>query len=198
MYRSFRIDDMNNSRKSCMPPAASLQFAGCLGGRLAALLAPGWRRPASRAARRRGRRGTAAIEFALASPLMLTMIGGLFDFGHAEYARIALASAVSAGAEYAVLTGSGVSSTAIRSVVQSASALDGASLTVSVSAPHYDCIGGSTPTLTTAAAGATCADGSPAGSYVTISAQYSVNALLKAFTPSNAMTLTESATVRLS
>jgi len=145
-----------------------------------------------------GRRGTAAIEFALASPLMLTIIGGIFDFGNAEYSRIALANAVSAGAEYALLTGTSVAAANIQTTVQATSSLPTANLTVTVTGPSYYCITGTTPTLTASSSGATCTDGSKAAAYVTISATYAINALMNAFTPQDAMTLTESATVRLS
>jgi len=58
---------------------------------------------------RRDRRGIAALEFALALPVLLLVMGTLIDVGLIWRARGKLAVAVEAGEQYAVLTGTSFS-----------------------------------------------------------------------------------------
>jgi Flp pilus assembly protein TadG len=49
-----------------------------------------------------GRRGMAALEFALAAPLVVLVFGAVYDLGRAIDQTIRLANAVRAGAQYAI------------------------------------------------------------------------------------------------
>jgi Flp pilus assembly protein TadG len=54
------------------------------------------------------RRATAAVEFALVSPVLLVLLMFVIDFGMYLYASLQLSNAVSAGAEYALVNGQSV------------------------------------------------------------------------------------------
>ena len=129
---------------------------------------------------RRDERGISAVEFALATPVLLLLILPLLDLGQAASEQIRLNLAVQAGAQYASLNLWGsTSSTDISNIVNAATTL---SLS-SVSATEYcgcpNASGG--PTLyaypsapdTCASKYPSCAgDSSPAGVYIQVSAQY--------------------------
>jgi hypothetical protein len=153
------------------------------------------------------RRATAALEFALATPLLVLMMSGAADFGLAQYYRTNLANAVAVGAEYAYAAGTGVSTTNIQSVIQAAMYLPtgGAhNLTIvfsgvspGVPSPGWYCVSGSGPTVTSSTQGTTCSDGSFAGYYISFQATY-VNTGLLIGTLANANhTISEQVTVRL-
>src|SRR5260221_5149425 len=61
--------------------------------------------------RRRADRANAAVEFAVAAPLLTILLGGASDFGVAQFYRTSLANAVSAGTQYAFMTGTSVTAT---------------------------------------------------------------------------------------
>ena len=143
----------------------------------------------------RCRRAVAALEFALTAPILLIVLGGTVDFGIANYTRTALANAVSVGAEYALLTGSGVVGNNVKTLVQSSSFVSG--VTATVTGPACYCVTGSAPTMSTATCNSACSDGSTAGSYIIISATYTYSGLLSSYSYPSGFTLTESATVRL-
>jgi Flp pilus assembly protein TadG len=142
-----------------------------------------------------GRRGSAAIEFAIACPVMLIMFGGLVDFGLAFWDKSMLANAVAQGAYYAYLNGTGVSGTTIQTMVQRASKLSGVSATVT--GPACYCISGSPLALAAAACNTTCGDTTTAGSFVKISATYTYSSILPLYSKLSNPTLTEATTVRL-
>jgi Flp pilus assembly protein TadG len=162
-----------------------------------------------------GRRGTAALEFAVASPMLMILLGGAADFGLAQYDRAMLANAVSAGAQYAFLIGNGVPAASvgtvvtqanITSVIQSVSALPNASTTVNVSysptssgvpSPGWYCITGSLPTVSNSTPGGTCSDGSAAGYYVSFVATYTTNGIMHGFMSAVSQTMSEQATVKV-
>lgn len=136
-----------------------------------------WSHKAEGAARS-GRRGTAALEFALALPLFLLLLGGVVDFGMINFYLSALTHAVSAGSEYALLKGNTVTGAAVQTVVQGAVILP-ANITATITAPN----GGTSPSpacwpaawtgasLTSVAVNATCSvDGSKAAYYLYINA----------------------------
>ena len=188
-----------------------------------------WRRPPSfRWRRYRGRaawrRATAALEFALATPLLVIMLGGAADYGLAQYDRAMLANAVAAGAEYATLTGAGAFQTSptaaeasVTSVIQNTSNLPNATSAVTVSfssvsqgapAPGWYCVTGTgTPpftkittypcSATSSTCTGTCSDGSTAGYYISFSASYTNTGLMNGFMSATTQTMTEQATVRL-
>lgn len=152
-------------------------------------------------------RATAALEFALATPLLVLMLGGAADYGLAQFYRTNLANAVAAGAEYAYLTGTGVSTTNIQTVIQDAMYLPsgGASnLTVTFSnvspgvpSPGWYCITGSTPTVTPSSQGSICTDLSAAGYYISFRATYVNTGLLSGVLATSNRTISEQVTVRL-
>ena len=151
-------------------------------------------------------RATAALEFALATPLLVIMLGGAADYGLAQYDRVMLANAVAAGAQYASLIGASVSTTNITSVIQQASNLPNASTSVTVtytgvspgvpSAGWY-CVTGTAPTVTASMSGGTCSDGSAAGYYISFSASFTSSGLMNGYLALASNTITEQATVKL-
>jgi len=151
-------------------------------------------------------RATAALEFALASPMLIVLLGGAADYGLAQYNRALLANAVSAGAQYAVLTGTGVTTANITSIIQNTSTLPNAATTVIVTyssispgvpSPGWYCITGTAPTVTSSTSGGVCADGSSAGYYISMKATYSFNGLFGGFMSLSSNTMAEQATVKV-
>jgi Flp pilus assembly protein TadG len=142
------------------------------------------------------RRGSAAIEFAIACPVMLIMFGGLVDFGLAFLDKGMLANAVAQGAYYAYLNGTSVNGTAVQTIVQRASKLSGVSAIVT--GPACYCITGSPLALVAAACTSPpCGDTTTPGSYVQISATYTYSSILPFYSKLNNPTLLETTTVRL-
>lgn len=135
---------------------------------------------------KRAENGVSAIEFALATPILLALILPLLDLGQAASEQIRLNLAVQAGAQYASLNlWGGTSSSDISGIVNNATTL---SLS-SVSATEYcGCPNaGAAPTLYAyPSAPDSCAskypsctgDSSPAGVYVQVSAQYNHTAVV--------------------
>jgi Flp pilus assembly protein TadG len=154
---------------------------------------------------RLGERGVAALEFALACPLLLTFFGGVADLGLAVWSQSCLANAVAQGAEYAYRkqqTGTTLTSTQIATYVQTVSTLSGVSAS-STTTPAYYCMNVSTSpsTLVASSSGATCAsptyDGGKAGLYVHIIATYQYPAMMPLYSTLVNTTITESTWVRL-
>jgi hypothetical protein len=158
----------------------------------------GWRRGSRYLGRASRIRATAAVEFAMATPLLVITLGGAADFGLAQFYRATLANAVAAGCEYAYLTGTGVTSANIKTVITD-SMPAGAStyLTLSVTGPSGYCVMGSPPTMSAATVPGTCTDGSAAGTYVLITATYTNHGIMNGFMALSSTSTTESATVRL-
>jgi Flp pilus assembly protein TadG len=144
---------------------------------------------------RGNRRGTAAIEFAIACPTVLIMFGGLADFGLALWDKTMLANAVAQGGYYAAVTGTSVSATTVKTLVQGASKLSSVSATVS--GPACYCITGSPLALAAATCNSTCTDTTTAGYFVQIRATYTYNSLLPFYSKLNNPTLVEQTIVRL-
>jgi Flp pilus assembly protein TadG len=142
-----------------------------------------------------GSRAVAALEFAIALPTLLILLGGIVDFGQAMYCRNALANAIAAGAQYAVMNAGTATSTTIQSMVQYVSGLTG--ITVKVTGPAGYCITGYPPAMTSATAGSTCSDGSTAGTYAIINASYTYSGLMGSYSVPNLFSMSDSATVRL-
>jgi Flp pilus assembly protein TadG len=155
----------------------------------------------------RKRRATAALEFALAAPLLVLMLGGAADFGLALYYRTRLASAVAAGTQYAYNTGTSVTTTNIQTVVQSAmflSADASSNLSVSfagaspgVQSPGWYCVTGTGPTVTASAQSSTCSDGTSAGYYISFQATYTNIGLLSGVLAEANRMMAEQVTLRL-
>jgi Flp pilus assembly protein TadG len=150
------------------------------------------------------RSGTAAIEFALITPVLLAILGGMADFGLAFCDQSKLAVAVSAGAQYAFSQGQAsqtATSSDVQSKVQNALALAGSS--VAVTPPALYCVSrgtSSTPPSSSISAGTVgqnCADGNLPGTYMTITATYAYSPLLPFYSQITNTTLRQAATVRL-
>ncbi len=178
-----------------------------------------WRRQPP--GRRGARRGTAALEFALAGPLMCLILGGIFDCGWAYFCKAALANAVASGMEYATLqqlgaTGSTATLDQVLAVVQYSMLGPGgttsANLSVTAtnsgngpaewptgySAPGWYCLA-SSPGLkqfSASSQGSVCSDGSAAGYYIGIAATYTNISLMGNFMPLANIPVSESVLAR--
>lgn len=141
------------------------------------------------------RRGSAAIEFAIACPVMLVFFGGLVDFGLALWDKSTLSNAVAQGAYYAYVIGTNVAGTNVQTLVQSSTGLNNVHATVT--GPACYCITGTPLALAAATCNTTCADTTTSGSYVTIRATYTYQSILPVYSRLNNPTLIESTTVRL-
>lgn len=153
------------------------------------------------------RRGVAGLEFALIAPVLLTICGGLADFGMALSAQMQLANAVSNGAVYAFVTQQSLASLG-KVTASQVEAVTSASLTltnvaVKASDPAPFCVQTTTtaspPTtsLTTGSYDTACPNGNPAGTYMTITAQYAYQPIMPFFSRLADTALSASATVRL-
>lgn len=149
-------------------------------------------------------RGVAALEFAITLPIVLALFGAVTDFGLAFYSKSCLASAVSAGAEYAILIdqrAQTLTTANIQTVMQDALAQSLPNATVTPSAACYCVTGSSTSSWNTnvpvsCLTGTTCATGY--SKYVQLTLSYNYNAMLPAYSlMSDTTTLTESAWVPL-
>jgi Flp pilus assembly protein TadG len=154
-------------------------------------------KPMRRRRLRGDRRGVSAVEFALALPVLLVLMGGLTDLGLLWRARGRLAAAVNAGAQYAMLAGTRVASASVQAAVQGATTLS--PLSIAVSGPACYCTSTGTGgglSLTAATCGSTCSSGAAAGTYVMLSASYTYQPIMPLFSQVETTTLTEQAVVR--
>jgi Flp pilus assembly protein TadG len=171
----------------------------------------------SRRARKRGsgllrrRDGTAAIELALVSPLLLILLGGMVDFGRAFHQEIELASAVAAAAQYALVNAASVNSVNAASLAATLSGIvansngnawAGATITVNNGATSVVASGATTSSGTAAnadgswcptggsgtwswgaavARGSGCAGGTLAGKFVIIAGTRSFSGLFGSY-----------------
>jgi Flp pilus assembly protein TadG len=146
-------------------------------------------------------RATAAVEFALTTPLLVILLGGAADYGLAQFYRTNLANAVAAGCQYAYLTGTTVTAANIQTVIKNAMFLPAgadANLSISITGPKGYCVTGSGPTMSSVTPGSVCTvDGSIAGTYVLITATYTSPGLMNGFLASATQVMSEAATVRL-
>lgn len=110
-------------------------------------------------------RGTAAIEFGLAAPLLLVILMGLVELGFAMYQAMQVTDSVEAGAIYAAKNG--YDAAGISAAVVNATGTAGITATP---APVQFCGCPSTSGITTTTCSATCSDGKTPGQYVRISA----------------------------
>jgi Flp pilus assembly protein TadG len=141
------------------------------------------------------RRGIAAVEFAIACPVMLLFFAGLVDYGLALWDKSILSNAVAQGAYYAYVTGTNVTSSSVQSLVQNGTSLS--NVTATVTSPACYCITGSPLALATATCNSTCTDTTTAGYFVTITAHYTYQSILPVYSHLNNPVLTEKTTVRL-
>jgi len=139
----------------------------------------------------RAERGNAAIEFALATPILIGLLVPVADLGMAFSQQIKVQQAAQAGAQYALLHG--YSSSAISNAVTAATT----ATVLATPAPttSYGCPTGTT--IAAAANGSTCADGETAGSYVFVNAQSAYTPTLPYSVLGSGVTLTAQAAVRI-
>jgi Flp pilus assembly protein TadG len=130
--------------------------------------------PFARIRRRRlGESGVAAMEFALATPVLALMMTGGFDFGRALYEQNRLASAASAGVQYASQNvASWTNTTGIVAAVRS----DAGDTTNSLTVTAGEC---TCPTGTAlCSTAATCTGSTVAGTYVKVAVSESYATLV--------------------
>src|SRR5438094_644587 len=106
----------------------------------------------------RAERGNVAIEFALATPILLGLLVPVADVGIAFSQQLQVQQAAQAGAQYAVLHG--FNSSAISNAVTAATALPSVSASP---APTQSCGCPTGTTISTAACSSACANGETAG-----------------------------------
>jgi Flp pilus assembly protein TadG len=123
---------------------------------------------------RDGDSGTAAIEFALMTPFLLLLLGGVTEFGFAMYEEMQVNAAVEAGVMYA---------TANAPNIASSQTLQGYALTPAIGQPYCGCpnAAGSVSNLGNAPCSGSpyttaCSGGTAAGKYVQVTA--SINHLV--------------------
>jgi Flp pilus assembly protein TadG len=146
------------------------------------------------------RRAVAAVEFAICAPLIAIILAAAVDYGFREWSRSCLANAVAEGAYYAFRSGTGVSLTNLQTIITKASPLNG--VTVSpLNAPFCSCPSGAATPATLPAnptsCSTPCSDGSTPGSYLQISASYTLTALFPGISRLGGTSITEKVTVRL-
>jgi Flp pilus assembly protein TadG len=139
-----------------------------------------------------GQKGTAALEFALALPVLLVLIVGTAEIGFAVYEAMQVNNAVEAGALYAAKNG--FDATAISNTVVNATSTPG--ITASP-APTQFCGCPSSGGVVAATCGASCSSGGTAGTYVRISAAYTHQTILNYPTFGLPTTITAQSVVRL-
>jgi Flp pilus assembly protein TadG len=134
------------------------------------------------------RRGVAAVEFALATPILLVTLVGMADFGLAVNEKMRLYTAARAGAQAGL--GDATATATITQAVTSAANLDAGAVTVTV-AQSCGCADG-----TTAVCGTVCADASTQRGYVTVTVNESYAMLLNYPGFTNPVALSAAATLR--
>jgi len=140
----------------------------------------------------RAERGNAAIEFALAAPILLGLLVPVADLGIAFSQQIQVQQAAQAGAQYALLHG--WSSSAITNAVTAATNLPGVS---AAPAPSQSCGCPTGTTISAAACASACANGETAGTYVFVNAQSAYTPVLPYSVLGSGVTLTAQSTVRV-
>jgi hypothetical protein len=139
-----------------------------------------------------GAAGTAAIEFALAIPIVLALLAGLIEVGYLVYEAMQVANAAEAGVHY--VAKHGFDQPGIAAAVGNASGVPGI---VASPAPVQFCGCPGTSGILETACGATCADGSLAGEYVRVSASLVHETILPYPGVPRPLTLTAQAVFRL-
>jgi Flp pilus assembly protein TadG len=145
-----------------------------------------------RSLRRGDRRGTAAIEFALLSPILLALLLGVVELGFGIYAAIQAQSAAEAGALYAAKHGwdsAGISAAVVNAT--------GASSMAATPAPTLFCGCPSVTGVAAIACNSTCTGGSQPGEYVQINSALARLSILSDPGLGLATTLTGKSAIRI-
>jgi Flp pilus assembly protein TadG len=140
----------------------------------------------------RAERGNAAIEFAIATPILIGLLVPVADLGMAFSQQLQVQQAAQAGAQYALLHG--YNSTAISNAVTAGTTLSGVSATPAPT-QSYGCPSGTA--ITAATSGSTCSNGETAGTYVFVNAQSAYTPALPYSVLGSGLTLTAQAAVRV-
>lgn len=140
----------------------------------------------------RGDGGVAALEFAIGAPLLIAILIPLIDLGMGFYTKMQVQDAAQAGVQYALANG--WNSVAIQNAVMAATTLPSISA-VPAATTSCGCAAGAS--VTPANCGSTCADGQPAGTYVTASAQAVYTPLIPYPALGSTVTLSAQATARI-
>jgi Flp pilus assembly protein TadG len=139
-----------------------------------------------------GSDGIAATEFAMFAPMLVLGMIGVADLGMGVYRKMQVQNAAQAGAAYAMVNGFNASS--ITSSVLNATSFTGIS---AEPAPTWFCACPSSVGTTGASCNSTCADGTAAGVYVTVSAQGTYNTLVPYPGLTNMFNFISQSTVRI-
>lgn len=147
-------------------------------------------------------RGSVVVEAALCFPVLMLCFASFVDLGRANYGRARMANGVSAGVQYAYLTGSSVNTASAKSLIEGVANVKtgGVSqVTATVAAPACYCINGAAGAVTkvVSACNVYCADGVLAGTYTSISASYTFTPLLPGLASFIPTTYTTSTLVQL-
>jgi Flp pilus assembly protein TadG len=137
-------------------------------------------------------RGTAAIEFAILSPILLALLLGVVELGFGIYAAIQAQSAAEAGALYAAKHGwdsAGISAAVVNAT--------GATTMAATPAPTLFCGCPSTIGITVIACNSTCTGGIQPGEYVQINSALARLSILSDPGLGLATTLTGQSTIRI-
>ena len=140
----------------------------------------------------RAERGNAAIEFALATPILIGLLEPVADLGIAFSQQLQVQQAAQAGAQYALLHG--YNSSAISNAVTAATALPSVSASP---APTQGCGCPTGTTISTVACASVCPNGETAGTYVFVNAQYAYTSVMPYSVLGTGTTLTAQASVRI-
>jgi Flp pilus assembly protein TadG len=157
------------------------------------------------------RDGTAAVELALISPLLLGLLTSIIDYSRVYHQELQLSAAVASAAQYALLNGTAINSgnaaslaATISGIVANSNGAAWAGATVSVNngaanANSCWCPTGSLANWSWGAAtacGSSCAGGTLAGKFVTIAATRSFSAIFGNYGIISSATLHQSVLVQ--
>jgi Flp pilus assembly protein TadG len=141
--------------------------------------------------RTEGVEGVAAIEFAILATILILLMICTVDIGMGFYRKMQIQNAAQVGAQYAMLHG--FSAGSISAAVTGATSFSG--ISASPDPTQYCGCPGNTGIGTTTC-GSTCADGTTAATYVSVSAQGTYDTLLSYPLIPRSFTLTAQSTVR--
>jgi Flp pilus assembly protein TadG len=149
-------------------------------------------RAASKGSTRSDRRGTAAIEFGLISPFLLTLIIGLTEVGMAAFESMQVKDAAEAGVLYASQHPTDIAG--IQSAVVNATSTSGI---IATPAPTSFCGCPGASGITVGNCISLCASGSAQGQYVRVNANLTHSVILSFPGFTNPLVLTSAATLRI-
>jgi Flp pilus assembly protein TadG len=136
--------------------------------------------------------GIAAVQFGILVPILILVGVCTLDVGAGIYRKMQVQNAAQAGAQYAVAHG--FSQSSISAAVTNATTFSGIGASPS---PSQFCGCPTNSGVTSATCSSTCADGSVAGTYVTVSSQGTYNTILTYPLLPNSFPFAAQATVRI-